>query len=116
MMVLQATNILHHMITLGNNTMKFEINHRFDQQTFMILGDIEKLIMDSRNGTKVELSPTLENMYATDLKLDSLKCQLSMLLDLVRTANKDHQMAIRKVTSINTVCELFNNCKFPGPC
>ena len=85
-----------------------EIDRRFDQPTFMILRDIEKLIVESCNGTdsEVKLPSTIDSMYATDLKLDSLKIQLRMLPDLVRTANKDHEMQIRKVTSINTVCEL----------
>ena len=35
-----------------------------------------------------------------------------MLSDLIKTANKEHQMGIKKVTSINTVYEVFNNCTF----
>ena len=38
--------------------------------------------------------------------------QLSMLPD-VRMANEEHHLGICKVTSVNTVCEIFNICKFP---
>lgn len=39
--------------------------------------------------------------------------QLSMLPDVVTTANKQEHMGIKRVTSVNTVCEVFNTCKFP---
>ena len=50
----------------------------------------------------------LQQNYAADLDIDRL-VQLAMLPD-VGTANRDHKLGIRKVTSINTVCELFNTC------
>ena len=36
-----------------------------------------------------------------------------MMPDVVRTANKDYKMGIQKITSVNTVCEIFSVCKFP---
>ena len=35
-----------------------------------------------------------------------------MLQDLVVTANEDFGMGLKKVTSVNTVCEVFNKCSF----
>ena len=90
-----------------------EMKRRFDQPTLTILREIEKLIIDSSNGAMIEPSATFKDMYAADLNIDNLLVQLSMLPDVVRTANKDHQLGIRKVTSINTVCEIFNTCSFP---
>lgn len=78
----------------------------------MMLQEIEKLLTDSCNGTKVELPCTFKNMYASDLKMDSLVAQLSMLPDLLRTANSEHKMGIKKVTSVNTICDLFSTCSF----
>lgn len=78
----------------------------------MLLQEIEKLLTDFCNGTKVELPCTFKNMYASDLKMDSLVAQLSMLPDLLRTANSEHKMGIKKVTSVNTICDLFNTCSF----
>ena len=81
----------------------------------MILHDIEKLIVEFCNETdsEVELTSTIDSMYATYMKIDGLKIQLRMLPDLVRTANKDRGMKIRKVTSINTVCDVLThaNCE-----
>ena len=52
-------------------------------------------------------------MYATDINIENLLAQLPMMPDVVRTANKDNQMGILKITSVNTVCEIFNAFKFP---
>ena len=92
-----------------------ELNRRFDQPTFSVLQTIERLIVDSCNGNAMELpsTSTVQSMYAADLKMDSFRVQLSMLPDVVRTANTEYQMGICKVTSISTVCEIFNTCKFP---
>ena len=44
--------------------------------------------------------------------MDRLSLQLPMLPDLVKTANEKHNMGIRRVTSINTLCEVFEKCSF----
>lgn len=51
-------------------------------------------------------------MYKGDLNFERLTLQLSMLPDLLRTANEKQNMGIKKVTSISTVCEVFNTCTF----
>ena len=38
--------------------------------------------------------------------------QLSLLLDALKTGNTDYKMGIKKVTTLNTVCQLFETCKF----
>ena len=90
-----------------------EIKRRFDQPTFSIFQEIEKLIINSCNGAMFEPSSDFTNMYATDINIENLLAQLPMMPDVVRTANKDNQMGIHKITSVNTVCEIFNTCKFP---
>ena len=90
-----------------------EIKRRFDQPTFTILHTIEKLLIDSCNGATLELSSIFKSVYAADVKVDNLLVQLSMLPDVVRTANEQYHLGIRKVTSVNTVCDIFNICKFP---
>ena len=44
--------------------------------------------------------------------MDRLSLQLPMLPDLVETANEKHNMGIRRVISINTLCEVFEKCNF----
>ena len=51
-------------------------------------------------------------MYAKDLNLDRLRIQLCMLPDLLRTANEEHELGVKKVTSIGTIVELFNTCSY----
>ena len=84
----------------------------FRQQYYEVL-DVEKLIIDSSNGAMIVPCAAFKDMYTADLNIDNLLVQLSILPDVVRTANKDHQLGIRKVTSISTVCEIFNPCRFP---
>ena len=52
-------------------------------------------------------------MYSGDLNLDRFAIQLALLPDVVKTANTHYHHGVHKVTSINTVCEIFNTCSFP---
>ncbi len=90
-----------------------ELKRPFDQKAFSVLQYIEKLIVDSCNGATLEPSSSFKDMYGADVNTDRLAVQLAMLPDVVRTANTDYQLGIRKVTSVNTVCEVYNTCKFP---
>ncbi len=90
-----------------------EMTRRFDQPTFTLLREMEKLVIDSCNGITVTPSSNFKELYASDMKMDNLMIQLSMLPDVVTTANKEHHLGIKRVTTVNTVCELFNTCRFP---
>ena len=89
-----------------------EISRRFDRPVFTIMQEIETLLLQSCAAQPVKPSAALKSMYKDDLDFNNLEFQLNMLPDLIKTANKEHQMGIKKVTSINTVCEVFNNCTF----
>ena len=89
-----------------------ELERRFDQNSFKTLQEIERVLVDSCNGINVQFSEIFLNTYATDLKFDRLAVQLPMLPDLLKTANELHQMGIKRVTSISTICEVMNTCKF----
>ena len=43
---------------------------------------------------------------------NNLKVQLLMLPDLLHNASKEHQLGIKKVTSITTLCQVFNSCNY----
>ena len=89
-----------------------ELSRCFDQKTFDILEEFERLLLDSCNGTTVQPSSSFKKMYQSDISMDRLSLQLPMLPDLVKTANEKHNMGIRRVTSINTLCEVFEKCSF----
>lgn len=78
-----------------------------------LLVTLKKLTIDACNGTTPQLPASLKDMYTADMNVDSLPVQLSMLPYVVRTVNKDYQLEILKVTSMNTICVIFNTCRFP---
>ena len=78
-----------------------------------VLCDIEKLVVGSCNGENVNLSSLSKGMYAVDIIIDNFIVYVLMLPDMVRTGNTNHQLGISRVTSMNTVCEIFNTCGFP---
>ena len=90
-----------------------EMARRFDQATFSILQEMEHLLVSSCNGDALTFSSNFKEMYGSDLKMDALTVQLSMLPDVVKTANKEHNMGIKRVTVVSSVCDLFNTCRFP---
>ena len=90
-----------------------EIRRRFHQPSFTILHDIERLLVNSCNATNVEFPQSVADICAADLKVDCLRVQLSMLPDVIRTANKECGFTVNKVTSLTTICEIFNACEFP---
>ena len=83
-----------------------EICRRFDRPSFVMLQEIEKLLTDSCNGTKVELPCTLRTCMLVVSRWTVLwpNCRCYQIL---RTANSEHNMGIKKVTSVNTICDLF---------
>ena len=87
-----------------------ELKRRFDQHCFKILEEIESILVQSCSDVAVQPSEDFKKLYASDLKFDRLIVQLSMLPDLVQTANTKYQLGIRKVTSITTVCQLMSVC------
>ena len=87
-----------------------ELGHRFDQESFKVLRELEKLLIESCNGIPVQPSVNTQEMYASDVNFNNLKVQLLMLPDLLHTATKEHQLGIKKVTSISTLCQVFNSC------
>ena len=88
-----------------------EIKRWFDQPTFTILHTIEKLLIDSCNGATLELSSIFKSVYAADVKVDNLVQipRWCSSLAILTSGSIDSC----KVTSVNTVCEIFNICKFP---
>ena len=89
-----------------------ELRKRFQHPSFAMLQHMESLMLTSINGGKVNPSESFCSMYSEDIDIDKLKMQLSLLPDLLRTANNEmsgHGVPIRKVTSIRTVIDLMNS-------
>ena len=89
-----------------------ELTQRFSQPSFTFLQETEKLIIDSCNGLSPKMSENFKAVCDVDVDINKLAIELSMLPDVLKTANQEHKLGIKKVTTINTVCELFNTCTF----
>lgn len=81
-----------------------EVQRRFDQADLAIIGEIEKILMKSANGEKMESIPEVVKTYIEkDIDLDRLKIQLCLLPDLVKTAFTE--TVVTKVTNVRTISE-----------
>ena len=76
-----------------------ELERRFNQPCFSVLKAIER-------------PENILSLYRRDLDLDRLSVQLRMLPDLLKTANSEHQLGVKKITSVGTIVQLFNTCPF----
>ena len=92
--------------------LKEDLLRRFDQPTLAILKEIEDILIKSCNGTKVTISPEFTKLYSDDINITTLLVQLSMLPDVILTANSEHSMGIKEVTKVSTICDIFNVCNF----
>ena len=59
--------------------------------------------MTSSNENTVQLPENFSELYGKDLDLDRLAVQLRMLADLLRTANVEQKLGVKKVTSVGTI-------------
>ena len=97
------------------DVLREQLVSRFDQPTLSILKDIESLLVSSCNGSDTTNTPStkLKTLYASKLNMDLLTVQLSMLPSVIAAGNSEHQLGIKEVTSVSTICDVFNTCRFP---
>ena len=89
-----------------------EIERRFDQNSLKTINHLEQVLLKPCNGVAAQFSEDFLEKYLTDVNVEQLKNQLTMLPDLIKTANEQYQFGIKTVTSINTLCDVMNTCKF----
>lgn len=89
-----------------------EITQRFNQPAFSVLHEMERMIIDSCNDKTHAVSSNFEGLYAYYF-IPKLKSQLSLLSDVLKTGSIDYKVGIKRVTTVSTVCQLFETCKFP---
>ena len=71
-------------------------------------------MVSSCNGRGTNTPSTdLKTLYADNLNMDLLTVQLSMLPSVIAAGNSEHQLGIKEVTSVSTICDVFNTCIFP---
>ena len=94
------------------DTLICELARRFSQPSFSILEEMETVLIDSCNGKPVKTSENFKKFCDGDIDFNRLTLQLSMLPDVLKVANEQYKLGIKKVTLVSTLCEVFNSCDF----
>ena len=86
-----------------------EVEKRFDHGDICTIKEIEILLLNASNGETVDTFPSLVQSYLSNdiIDLECLKIQLSLVQDMIKTANSD-SIPVTKVTSIRTIAEAMN--------
>ena len=86
-----------------------EIEKRFDHGDIRTVKEIEILLLNASNGETVDTFPSLVQSYLSNdiIDLEHLKIQLSLVHDMIKTANSD-SIPVTKATSIRTIAEAMN--------
>ena len=80
-----------------------EVNKRFDQQEFLLIKEIEGLLIKSANGeTQQPLSDTSLKYFEKDIDHTQLAFQLAMIPTMIKIALNS---TIKKVTNIRTIAD-----------
>ena len=83
------------------------IERRFMQTNFLLVRNIEALLLDSANGKPTTLSDNSLSLYTNDIDMEKLKLQLKLLPDAVKTVTLDG-IPIHQVTRVQTLCDVLN--------
>ena len=68
------------------------------------------MLLKPCNGVSVQPSEEFMEKYSTDVNVERLEVQFTMLPDLIKIANEQYQFGMKRVTSINTLCDIMNAC------
>ena len=86
-----------------------ELKKRFQHPSFITLHHMEELMIKSCNKDPISLSDDICQLYSTDIDIERLRTQLSLLPDLLCSFNEKEGVVVHKVTSIRTVIDLMNS-------
>ena len=87
------------------------LERRFMQPNFLLVRNIEALLLDSANGKPTTLCDDFVSLYTKDIDMEKLKLQLKLLPDAVKTVTPDG-IPIHQVTRVQTMYDVSNtqNC------
>ena len=83
------------------DTVIAELERRLDREVFLIVVEIEQLLLSAANGRVDSVPVSIRSVHVKDLDLPRLQAQLSMLPDLLRVA----QNTSVNVTSIDMITD-----------
>ena len=74
-----------------------EISRRFDQRDFIIVGECEKLLLNSANNIDFTIPESVHATYKQNIKADRLSVHLKMLPDIIKRHGKLQEYQLRKL-------------------
>ena len=86
-----------------------ELKCRFHQNSLAVLHELEDILNTSCNGNVKKPSNQLCNLYSSDIDIDRLMPQLSMMPELINVFNKESGAKVKKVTTVRAICDMRNN-------
>ena len=85
-----------------------EVEKRFDHEDIRTIKEIETLLLKAGNGETVDsLSSLIQSYLRNDFDLECLKIQLSLVQDMIKTANSEN-VPVTKDTNVRTIAEAMN--------
>ena len=82
-----------------------ELARRFDQKSFSLLQDIEKLLLRAANRNPFVIEETISDIYTDNLDFECLGLQLKMLPDLIKCSNAT--APVKQVTKLDPLCNVL---------
>ena len=87
------------------------LDGRFQQSIFPLLFKVEKFILAAANGTQEADDLNVENIaefLTGDINISRLQREINMLPDYLAIINSENNFGIKKITKIQTICDLLN--------
>ncbi|CAF1245817.1 unnamed protein product [Rotaria magnacalcarata] len=90
------------------------LQNRFTQKNFKLLCNFEKFILYAANNSLDDSNDYFQSIMDFcygDIDVEKLKVEALMIVDFFQSVIKTHQMNIKQITKISTICEIFNSCE-----
>ena len=83
---------------------KGELERRFHQDNFLLVRNIETILINSANGKLCSFPETFKSTFGNDIDMQKLSLQIQLLPDAI----KSNTTGIKEVTKVQTICDVLN--------
>ena len=83
---------------------KGELEKSFHQDNFLLVRNIEAILLKSANGNPGSFPNTFQDTFSDDIDMQKLSLQLQILPDAIRSNAKD----LQEVTQVQSICDVLN--------
>ena len=74
---------------------------RFHQDNFLLVRNIETILINSANGKLCSFPETFKSTFGNDIDMQKLSLQIQLLPDAI----KSNTTGIKEVTKVQTICD-----------